>query len=87
MSEEARTALKKRSAARRRVDKLGQIEFAGFPAVSCVIRNISDTGALLMVRKTRYLPKELTLVIPEDRFSRKARVMWRRAKSIGVKFL
>ena len=87
MAETAVRISEERNKPRRRINKLGQIEVDGTPSVLCTVRNMSDSGALIMVRHSADIPNEIVLVIPEDEFRRSARVKWRRVKSIGVMFV
>ena len=54
--------------------------------LDCLVRNLSDRGALISVSHTKYLPNEIGLTIPDLNFDRRARIVWRRAHSIGVTF-
>jgi hypothetical protein len=76
---------KKRGAPRQRLLKAGAIEFAG-GAIDCTVRNLSKTGAALDVPTPVGIPDEFTLVIPTDKLHFACRVMWRRAKRIGIRF-
>lgn len=77
----------RQNTSRRRIDKLGQIEIDEAYAVACVVRNISEAGAMIMVRHSTDIPDRVVLSIPEERFRRAAKVKWRRARSIGVTFV
>jgi hypothetical protein len=76
-----------RNASRRRIDKLGQIEIDETNTVACVVRNISEAGAMIMVRHSTDIPDRVVLSIPEEGFRRAAKVKWRRTRSIGVIFV
>jgi hypothetical protein len=54
--------------------------------VDCVIRNISSTGASLVLADTLSVPNEFELHIPQKGRSYRARVVWRSAEGIGVEF-
>jgi hypothetical protein len=75
-----------RNAPRQRVLKAATIEFGG-GAISCVVRNMSNTGAALEVTSPVGIPERFTLVVPQDRIARPCRVMWRKEKRIGVAFV
>jgi hypothetical protein len=77
----------KRRVPRRRVLKAGTISFGLAAGIDCVVRNISDKGALLMVESSVGIPNRFTLVIRADSLKRDALVKWRRARSIGVEFV
>ena len=75
-----------RKVSRRRVRQPAQIELDESSVLDCEIQNISDTGALIAVRSSEYIPDlfKLRTTGSEDRL---ARVKWRRARSIGVSFV
>jgi PilZ domain len=68
-----------------RVLKAGTIEFGG-GAISCTLRNVSDTGAALEVTSPIGVPEQFTLALPADDKRVPCRVAWRREKRIGVTF-
>jgi hypothetical protein len=57
--------MNKRAAPRNRVLKAGTIEF-GDSAITCIVRNMSDTGALLDVATPVGIPDHFTLVPSEQ---------------------
>ena len=57
-----RTSMNKRASRRKRLLKAGTIEF-GDGAITCIVRNISDTGALLDVATPVGIPHHFTLVL------------------------
>ena len=78
-----------RNAPRHRVLKSATIEFGG-GGIDCVVRNMSDTGAALEVTSPLGIPERFSLVITQERQERlvkPCRVMWRKEKRIGVRFL
>ncbi|WP_439370900.1 PilZ domain-containing protein [Bradyrhizobium sp. DASA03120] len=77
--------MEKRTAHRKRVFKAGMIEFPG-GAFSCVVRNLSDTGANLDVPSVIGIPHEFTLSIPTAQFRFSCRAVWRSDRRIGVAF-
>lgn len=74
-----------RIAPRRRILKSGIIEFGG-GAISCTVRNLSDTGAALEVVTPLFIPDRFTLFISSDEFKRACHIVWRKEKRIGVAF-
>ena len=86
MADPAVQMLEMRQATRRKVNKAGRIVIDDTSQLDCLVRNLSDRGALISVSHTKYLPDEIGLVIPDLDFDRRARVVWRRAHSIGVTF-
>jgi PilZ domain len=71
-----------RNAPRHRVLKAGTIGFGG-GAINCMVRNISDTGAMLDAVE---VPEQFTLALPADGQHMSCHVVWRREKRIGVAF-
>lgn len=74
-----------RVALRKRVLKAGTIEFGG-GGISCIVRNVSATGAALEVVSPVGIPHEFKLVIESDQICRSCHVVWRKEKRIGVTF-
>lgn len=75
----------KREALRTRVLKAGSISFGG-AAISCMVRNISATGALLEVESPLGIPERFVLVVPSDQLSRPCRTIWKSERRLGVRF-
>jgi hypothetical protein len=70
---------------RHRVLKAGKIAFNGGASVlDCTIRNISETGACLVVVNAVAVPQEFDL-LPDDT-SRRCDALWRKPNRVGVKF-
>jgi hypothetical protein len=55
--------------------------------VECVIRNLSDTGALLEFSATVTLPDTFKLIIKPEIITRNCKVARRSAQRIGVEFV
>jgi hypothetical protein len=75
----------RRDRARHRVLKAGTIEFGG-GAISCTVRNLSDTGAALDVSSPVGIPDHFTLFVQVDGTHLACTVVWRKEKRIGVRF-
>ena len=75
----------RRDKARHRVLKAGTIEFGG-GAISCTVRNLSDTGAALDVTSPVGIPERFTLIIQAEGKHLACTVVWRKERRIGVKF-
>jgi len=75
----------RRRAARQRIFKAGTIAFAG-GAISCTVRNISETGANLEVAAPFGIPRLCTLIIDGENMRHECTVAWCTEKRIGVKF-
>lgn len=73
-----------RSAPRHRVLKGATISFGG-GAISCTVRNLSVTGASLEVESPIGIPDSIVLELEGG--GRRCRVIWRKEKRIGVRFV
>ena len=77
----------KRKTARRRVLKVGKIIFAdGMRLIDCTIRDMSDTGARLLVANAVGLPDTFHLFEKSSGMVYAASVAWRLPSAVGVKF-
>ena len=74
-----------RIAVRHRVLKAGTIEFNG-GGLSCMVRNISNSGAAFDVISPVGIPERFTLVVQADGLHRPCHVVWRKEKRIGIAF-
>lgn len=63
----------------------GMIEFHGH-TVSCLVRNLSETGAALDVISAGEIPDRFTLALPLEGTSHRCSLVWRRQMEIGVSF-
>jgi hypothetical protein len=63
----------------------GKIEFHG-RTVSCLVRNLSASGAALDVISPREIPDRFTLALPLEGASHRCCLIWRREMEIGVSF-
>ena len=81
-------AAKKREA-RKSVHQPGWITLdGGFAARPCVVQDLSSTGAKVTVDDANVLPGRLRLAFSRDaRTGRSCEVVWRRGKTVGVKFV
>jgi hypothetical protein len=81
-------ATKKRDA-RKSLQQPGWITLdGGFAARPCVVQDMSTTGAKITVDDSNVLPGRLRLAFARDaRTGRNCEVVWRRGKSLGVKFV
>jgi hypothetical protein len=60
----------------------------GFAARQCVVQDLSTTGAKVTIDDPNSLPTKLRLAFSRDaRTGRGCEVVWRRGKSVGVKFV
>ena len=75
-----------RRAPRRRVLKAGLISVGGGGTITCMVRNISKSGASVDVASPISIPDEFTLVLEMESRPRPCTVVWRKEKQIGVAF-
>ncbi|MFM9973891.1 MAG: PilZ domain-containing protein [Beijerinckiaceae bacterium] len=54
---------------------------------SCTVRNVSDTGAMLIFGEKPYVPLLIELLLDNRRTVAPARVIWRDDNRIGLQFL
>jgi hypothetical protein len=60
----------------------------GFAARQCVVQDISTAGARITMDDQSVAPDRLRLAFARDaRTGRNCQVVWRRGKSLGVKFV
>ena len=80
--------MEKRSVTRRRVLKRVRVSFLdGACAVECILRNVSDTGALIEVTDGLLIPDQFTLHNELDRYKVDCEVVRRVGKTVGIKFI
>jgi hypothetical protein len=81
-------AIKKRPA-RKSLQQPGWVGLeGGFAARPCVVQNMSATGARITIDDPNALPAKLRLALSRDaRTGRPCEVVWRRGKTVGVKFV
>lgn len=75
----------RRKLRRSRILKAGMISFGG-SAISCAVRNLTQSGAMLDVASPLGIPKEFTLVISSDNVHHECRIVWIKEQRIGVSF-
>jgi PilZ domain-containing protein len=72
---------------RQRTYKAARIAFQGGRAVlTCLVRNLSDTGACLAVDSPIDIPDSFNLVFDSGEPSRMCNVIWHKDTRIGVAF-
>ena len=76
-----------RAAPRRQMLKSATIAFNNGGKIDGLVKNLSDTGALLQVESVIGIPDTFTLYIEADRFKRECQIIRRRQNKIGVRFL
>jgi hypothetical protein len=63
------------------------VSLNGLSTFTCVIRNLSETGALLVLATTAGVPDKFYLAPPTHDRTILCRVAWRDTKRMGVEFL
>jgi hypothetical protein len=60
----------------------------GFAARQCVVQDLSSSGAKITIDDPNALPAKLRLAFSRDaRMGRNCKVVWRRGKVVGIKFV
>lgn len=78
----------RRHSDRRRACLGGTLRLAAFlPELECRLRDVSLTGARLIVAEDVALPRLVDLTVPRHKLSRRARVVWRNGTHVGLAFL
>ena len=77
--------MEKRAGPRKTVLMSGAIEFAGI-TISCLISNISISGAAIELTNARNIPERFDLVFKADDARIPCHVIWRQDERIGVAF-
>ena len=82
-------ALTKKREARKSLQQSGWITLeGGFAARPCVVQDMSKSGARITIDDPNMLPAKLRLAFARDaRTGRNCAVVWRRGKSVGIKFV
>ena len=75
-----------RKSIRRKVNEPARIVYDCGHVVSCQIRDISTTGAMIVMRDSRPLPPEFRLE-DSSSTSRKIRLVWQAFSRAGVRFI
>src|SRR3984957_14911688 len=78
--------LERRRVPRTKVFKGAKLILAARSTVSCVVRNLTNQGALLQLPSTRDITTEFDLSFDKGRTLRKSHVVWQTFTKIGVSF-
>jgi len=80
-------SIEQRRQPRLRVFLKGRIHFNnGSSSIDCLVRDMSSTGARLLLSETATLPEKFDLFIPQKERTFRAQLRWRREDGIGVTF-
>lgn len=78
----------RRQEQRRRTYLGGLVAFNNrWSTMECLVRNLSASGARLEFADPAFIPDDVDLVIPLRGDSRRARVIWREQRTVGVTFV
>jgi hypothetical protein len=79
----------KKREARKSLHQPGWITLeGGFAARTCVVQDLSTSGAKLTIDDHNTLPAKLRLAFSRDaRTGRNCEVVWRRGRTFGIKFV
>ena len=82
-------ATRKKREVRKSLQQSGWITLdGGFAARPCLVQDMSSTGAKVTIDDPNVLPAKLRLAFSRDaRTGRNCEVVWRRGRSVGVKFV
>jgi len=77
----------RRTERRQRVYKQARIVFNnGFAVFDCIVRNISQGGAMLEMETLLGIPPSFQVILDHDARGRPCRVVWRTDKRMGIAF-
>jgi hypothetical protein len=83
----SKAATEHRQAVRSRVLRGATISLHHVGTIAqCMVRNLSDSGACLVVRDPVGVPNEFDLTLEREKASRPCRVIWREQNKIGAEF-
>ena len=86
-AENVEKGAEKRVALRQRTFKTGRVVVKGVQTMECVIRNMSLTGARIVITHGAALPDRFELFIGDEGMHREVEVMSRSPSSAGLRFL
>ena len=75
----------KRDTHRQQILKAGMISFDG-SGIDCLVRKMSSYGANLEVESQIGIPNSFDLVVDTELSNHHCRVVWRKARRIGIAF-
>lgn len=80
-------ALEQRRVAKRmRVLKSAKIVLDNWRAIDCTLRDVSDTGAKILINSTSNVPQKFRLFFVADNTIRDAQIAWKQHDMLGVHF-
>jgi hypothetical protein len=79
--------MERRQHVRRHVVVMGRIDTGSPHLTSCIVRDLTATGARLKVTDAEALPEHVRLTLQPSGFVTQSRIVWRGEGSCGVEFL
>jgi hypothetical protein len=83
---EVTTAEQRRVAKRMRVLKSAKLVLDDMRSIDCAVRDISATGAKVLIGSSNNLPEKFRLFMVADSTIRDVEIAWKRHDMIGVNF-
>jgi hypothetical protein len=81
------TMTERRCSPRHRVFKAGTIEFNRAGGITCMVRNLSETGACLEVESPLGIPDTFDLLITGEHVMHHCHIAWRSHHRLGIAFV
>ena len=75
----------RRQFGRQRTYVHGRISARGRPSVTCIMRDVSEGGALLEVSEPQWLPSRFHLIVEADGLEVDCEIMHRAEDAVGVR--
>jgi 2-succinyl-5-enolpyruvyl-6-hydroxy-3-cyclohexene-1-carboxylate synthase len=76
----------RRVAKRQRVLKTAKIVLDNWRAIDCTLRDVSETGAKIIVDSTGHIPEKFRLFLSSDNTIRDVQIAWKQHNMLGVYF-
>jgi 2-succinyl-5-enolpyruvyl-6-hydroxy-3-cyclohexene-1-carboxylate synthase len=80
------TETTERTAKRQRVLKSAKIVLDDWRALDCTLRDVSETGAKIIVSSTGNIPEKFRLFFASDNTIRDVKIAWKQHNMLGVHF-
>jgi hypothetical protein len=77
---------KDRGAPRVATYRVGRVIYGGRNSTQCVIKDMSENGARIVLEGEAALPPQVTLVIAQSGVRRTAAVIWQNDREVGLAF-
>lgn len=77
---------KKRTRERTPTFRAGRVIYSGRNEIACIIKDLTEAGARIVLDGEAGLPPEVTLVISQSAARRPATVAWQKEREVGLSF-